>query len=174
MVRSWKFLPTLKPYWITFIWCLYTVGNRVVKNPRSDFSKFSFWTFYSIVNTPTKKTLFPASSPVRTFKLKTLEKLEVGFGCGRVNFGPGYLGFSSEFVQHILYTAMSQIRLYEYMFQMWKIDPYALCIRIFNHIWNMYSYNRIWEIAVYSFERFFSQNYQFFSFSIRRQNLKKK
>ncbi len=45
-------------------------------------------------------------------------------------------------------TAMSQIRLYEYMFQMWRIDPYALCIRTFNHIWNMYSYNRIWETAV--------------------------
>ncbi len=43
---------------------------------------------------------------------------------------------------------MSQIRLYEYMFQMWRIDLYALCIRTFNHIWNMYSYNRIWEIAV--------------------------
>jgi hypothetical protein len=45
-------------------------------------------------------------------------------------------------------TATSQIRLYEYMFQMWRIDPYALCIRILNHIWNMCSYNRIWEIAV--------------------------
>jgi hypothetical protein len=31
-------------------------------------------------------------------------------------------------------TAMSQIRLYEYMFQMWRIDLYALCIRTFNHI----------------------------------------
>jgi hypothetical protein len=29
--------------------------------------------------------------------------------------------------------------LYEYIFQMWRIDPYALCIRTFNRIWNMYS-----------------------------------
>ncbi len=36
--------------------------------------------------------------------------------------------------------------IYEYMFQMWRIDPYALCIRILNHIWNIYSYNRIWEM----------------------------
>jgi hypothetical protein len=31
-----------------------------------------------------------------------------------------------------LTTGMSQMRLYEYMFQMWRIDPYALCIRTFN------------------------------------------
>jgi hypothetical protein len=43
---------------------------------------------------------------------------------------------------------MSQIRLYEYIFQMWRIDPYVLCIRTFNHIWNMYLYNRIWDIPV--------------------------
>jgi hypothetical protein len=48
----------------------------------------------------------------------------------------------------ILVTGMSQIRLYEYMFQMWRIDPYVLCIRTLNHIWNMYSYNRIWKFAV--------------------------
>ncbi len=35
-----------------------------------------------------------------------------------------------------------------YMFQMWRIDPYVLCIRTFNHIWNMYSYNHNWEFAV--------------------------
>jgi hypothetical protein len=51
----------------------------------------------------------------------------------------------------ISYTVMSQIRLYEYMFQMWRIHLYALCIRTFNHIWNMYSYNRIWEIVVLNF-----------------------
>jgi hypothetical protein len=34
----------------------------------------------------------------------------------------------------ILFTAMSQLWLYEYMFQMWRIDPYTLCIRTFNHI----------------------------------------
>jgi hypothetical protein len=51
-------------------------------------------------------------------------------------------------------TAMSQLWLYEYMFQMWRIDHYALCIRTFNQIWNMYSYKRIWEIAV-SILRFF-------------------
>jgi hypothetical protein len=44
------------------------------------------------------------------------------------------------------------MRLYEYMFQMWRIDPYVLCIRTFNHIWNMYSYNRIWEIVVLRIE----------------------
>jgi hypothetical protein len=33
--------------------------------------------------------------------VKTLEKLEVAFGCGRVNVGPEYLGFCSTFVQHI-------------------------------------------------------------------------
>jgi hypothetical protein len=29
-----------------------------------------------------------------------------------------------------------------------KCGELILCIRTFNHIWNMYSYNRIWEIAV--------------------------
>ncbi len=32
-----------------------TVGNRVVKSPRSDSSKSCFWIFCSIVYTPTKK-----------------------------------------------------------------------------------------------------------------------
>jgi hypothetical protein len=32
------------------------VGNRVVKNPRSDSSKSGFSSFYSTVNTSTKKT----------------------------------------------------------------------------------------------------------------------
>jgi hypothetical protein len=31
-------------------------------------------------------------------------------------------------------TAKSQLWLYEYMFQMWRINPYALCIRTFNRI----------------------------------------
>jgi hypothetical protein len=52
-------------------------------------------------------------------------------------------------VEFPTYTAISQLWLYEYMFQMWRIDPYVLCIRSFNHIWNMYSYNRIWEIGVF-------------------------
>jgi hypothetical protein len=33
----------------------FTVGNRVVKSPRSDSSKLCFWTFFLIINTPTKK-----------------------------------------------------------------------------------------------------------------------
>jgi hypothetical protein len=33
----------------------YTVGNRVVKSPRSDFFKSYFLLFISIINTPTKK-----------------------------------------------------------------------------------------------------------------------
>jgi hypothetical protein len=93
------------------------------------------------------------------------------------------------------FTAMSQLWLYEYMFQMWTIDPYALCIRTFSHIWNMYSYNRIWEIAVFivgfhlwkftqSFQRFwqkrkspsFSSHFQWFllilSFEIFQKSLK--
>ncbi len=61
-----------------------------------------------------------------------------------------FLGIATIFYFYLLclITAMSQIRLYEYMFQMWRIDLYALCIRTFDHIWNMYSYNRIWDIAV--------------------------
>ncbi len=51
------------------------------------------------------------------------------------------------------------MRLYEYMFQMWRIDPYALCIRTFNHIWNMYSYNRIWGIVVHRFNTPFRCNF---------------
>jgi Leucine-rich repeat (LRR) protein len=32
------------------------------------------------------------------------------------------------------YTGISQLRIYEFMSQMWRIDPFALCIRTFNHI----------------------------------------
>ncbi len=42
---------------------------------------------------------------------------------------------------------MSQLWLYEYMFQIWRIDPYALCKRTFNHIWNMYSYSLFREVC---------------------------
>ncbi len=44
-----------------------TVGNRVDEIRGSDSSKFCFWTFYSIINTPTKKKLqheIPCYSPV--------------------------------------------------------------------------------------------------------------
>jgi hypothetical protein len=69
------------------------VGKRVVKIQKSDSSKIFFFAFYSTVNTPTKKKphqknlLLPASFPVTAFKVKTLEKVFLFFGCGRVNFG---------------------------------------------------------------------------------------
>jgi hypothetical protein len=83
------------------------VGNRVDEIRKSDSSKFYFWNFYSIVNTSTKKKttirnpLLPASFSVHAFKVKISEELLTCFCCGRVNFGSKYLGFLSDFVQHI-------------------------------------------------------------------------
>jgi hypothetical protein len=45
--------------------------------------------------------LLPASFPVPAFKVKTLEKPLVFFGCEMVHFGCQYLGFYSDFVLHI-------------------------------------------------------------------------
>jgi hypothetical protein len=44
------------------------------------------------------------------------------------------IGKVTGMLHHKVSTAMSQLWLYEYMFQMWRIDPYVLCIRTFNHI----------------------------------------
>jgi hypothetical protein len=49
----WPKNSTEKPFCIKYYHC--TVGNKVVISPGSDSSKFCFWTFFSIVNTPTKK-----------------------------------------------------------------------------------------------------------------------
>jgi hypothetical protein len=84
---------------------LRTLGNEVVKSPRSDFFKFCFWTFYSIINTlikkkKNKKNLVSCQFPGTGLQSENFRE-KVAFGCGRVNFGPGYLGFCSTFVQHI-------------------------------------------------------------------------
>jgi hypothetical protein len=48
------------------------------------------------------KNLLPVSFQVLVLKIKTSKKLFVDFGYGMVNFGRKYLGFCSDFVQHIL------------------------------------------------------------------------
>jgi hypothetical protein len=59
----WESTRLTPPFWPRPLPTLYPVnpasvstgGNRVVKSPRSDSSGFGFWTFFPIVNTPTKK-----------------------------------------------------------------------------------------------------------------------
>jgi hypothetical protein len=56
-------------------WLDCTVENRVVKSPKSDSSKFCFWTFHPTVNTPTKKK----SQHKTPCKVKNLQKTLVIF-----------------------------------------------------------------------------------------------